>query len=142
MIFFNLGATSTMKFSKAFTLLLVGLTISHPLWAKSLTSTYTNLKKCQLIEQGHDWSVSKCPSQKAYQLYINYADSRDWLVIKKDGKVVIDLQNDIWNQAPANFQRFRGQWNGVLKKTQLLLSSSEYLALTVLRRSQNYLLSD
>ena len=97
-----------MKFSKVCTLLLVGLTISPFLWAKGSTSTYTNLKNCKLVEEGRDWSVSKCPGYKAYQLYFYYADARDWLVIKKAGKVVIDLQNDIWNQDSGHFPEVPG----------------------------------
>jgi len=96
-----------MKALNVLAIILLGSTISSFSLAKS-SSTYTKLESCQRVEEGPDSSVTRCPNQKAYQLFLYYGDSRDWLVIKKNDRIVIDLQNDIFSQAPGNFPEIPG----------------------------------
>jgi hypothetical protein len=99
-----------MKFFISFALLLLTLAISPFSWAtgSSAHSVYTDLTDCQLLEEGQYWSVRKCPGQKEYQLFLHYADARDWLVIKTANEIVIDLRDDILNNAPGNFPEIPG----------------------------------
>ncbi len=115
-----------MKFMKFFnsSALLLLLTLTPFSWAKdsSYSSVYTSVKEkdCQVLEQGRDSSVSKCPSQGTYQLFFHYGDARDWLVIKKAGKIVIDLYDDILSKAPGNFPEIPGPMEWRSKENSLI----------------------
>jgi len=117
-----------LKFFNSFALLLLfTLTTSPFSWAKdsSYSSVYTSVKEkdCQVLEQGRDSSVSKCPSQGVYQLFFHHGDARDWLVIKKAGKIVIDLYEDILYKAPGNFPEIPGpiEWRSKGKSLTALI---------------------
>lgn len=100
------------KFLNWFTLWLLVFTINPVLWAtdSNVSSVYTKLKDCQVIEQGEEerWSVRECPPQTNYQLFLHYADHKNWLVVKQVDEVVINLRNDILDKGPGDFPEIPG----------------------------------
>ena len=116
---------------------LLVFTIS-PIWAMDSNSRsfYTDLKDCQLIEEGEEgrWSVRECPPQASYQLFLHDADNKNWLVIKQANEVVINLRNDILNNTPSDFPEISGPIEWRVQKDSLIalifrvLSKDQYVS--------------
>jgi hypothetical protein len=101
-----------MKFLNLILLLI--LITGFPLYAKSsnFSSVYTSLTDCKLIEsssEGAGSSLQECPSREDYQVLIESGDARSWIVLKKGERTVVNLWNEVMDNARGNFAYVSGK---------------------------------
>ena len=98
-----------MKLFRLIPLLLLTLTINAHAKDSNYSSAYTSLKECKVIESSAndpkaeiDYFSEECPGKANYRIFHEGGDSRSWIVIKKGNSVVINLQNEVMQNAPGN----------------------------------------
>jgi hypothetical protein len=74
------------------------------------SSVYTPLEKCRVIESSDnnpvaqiDYFTEECPGKDHYRVFHQGGDLRSWIVVKKDDEIVIDLYNEVMQNAPGSF---------------------------------------
>jgi hypothetical protein len=108
------------KTSNLLTLLffLITTTMSFSLLAKSTnySSDYTPLEKCRVIESSDndpdaeiDSFSQECPGKNNYRIFHEGGDLRSWIVVKKGNEIVINLYNEVMQNAPGTFPYVSGK---------------------------------
>lgn len=106
----NRGKNLLMKFFINLILLLILIT-GFPLYAKgsNFSSVYTSLTECKVIEETERDSIQECPGKEDYRILLKSGDARSWITIKKGDKLIVDLWNEVMNNARGHFAYVSGK---------------------------------